>query len=150
MDITVKQLTAADTNDFLQLLRIYESVFEWPGFTPPDNAYLQRILANPAFLVFVALHENKTIGGLTIHLLPRYDTEKMSAYIYDVGVTEAFQRRGIGQQLIAAAAAYCKTNGCSEMFVQAESEDEHAVDFYRKTPVTAELAAMHFTYSFTD
>lgn len=148
MDITIKQLTAADANAFAQLLRIYESVFEWEAFTLPGNAHLQRMLANPAFLVFVAVHENETIGGLTIHLLPRYDSEKYSAYIYDVGVSENFQRRGIGQQLIAAAAAYCKANGCSEMFVQAETEDEHAVQFYRKTPVSSELHAVHFTYSF--
>lgn len=150
MDVTIKQLTVADTDRFRELLCIYETVFEWSDFSLPGNPYLEQLLSNPTFLGFVAIHDGKTVGGLTAHVLQRYDSEKPSAYIYDLGVSEELQRQGIGKKLIAAVSAYCKANGFSEMFVQAETDDEQAVNFYRKTPVTAELAAIHFTYSFDE
>jgi aminoglycoside 3-N-acetyltransferase I len=98
----------------------------------------------------VAKTKEKVIGGLTAHVLDRYDTEKPSAYIYDIAVLTTQQRKGIGNLLIATLNDYCKKNGFSEVFVQAETDDHQAVNFYRTTPNTHELQATHFTYSFDE
>ncbi len=80
--------------------------------------------------------------------MDRYDTEKPFAYIYDIAVLTGFQRKGIGKLLIAGFNDYCEKNGFSEVFVQAETDDIEAVNFYRTTPISSELRATHFTYSF--
>jgi len=59
-----------------------------------------------------------------------------------------YQRKGIGKKLISALCEYCSKNGFNEVFVQAETADTQAVNFYRTTPISDELQATHFTYSF--
>lgn len=147
MNLQTIQLPHNGIADFMALLRIFEQVFEWEDFSVPSETHLQKLLADPRFLVWVAKANNMVVGGLTIHVLQSYTTQKPSAYIYDVGVTQAYQRQGIGKLLIAAATTYCQKQGFSELFVQAETADTHAVDFYRATPITNEMQATHFTYT---
>ncbi len=50
--------------------------------------------------------------------------------------------------LITSLNDYCEKNGFNEVFVQAETADLQAVNFYKTTPISSELMATHFTYSF--
>jgi aminoglycoside 3-N-acetyltransferase I len=148
MDLVLKKITSEETPLFMDLLHVFEEVFEWENYSLPKGARLEGMLNNRAFMVFVAMAENQVVGGLTAHVLERYDAEKPAAYIYDLAVAIPFQRKGIGHRLIETLTAYCRENGFSEAFVQADKEDQHAIDFYRKTAISQELEAVHFTYSF--
>lgn len=148
MDIEIIKLNPTDIGDFSALIKVFEDVFEWENFTFPKSKHLERLLDNSNFLVFVGKKDKKLVGGLTAYVLDRYDTEKPSAYIYDLAVITDLQRKGIGKILIAALNDYCTKNGFIEVFVQAETDDLQAVNFYRTTPITSELKATHFTYSF--
>lgn len=148
MDIQIERLTHRNIDDFSDLIKVYVEVFEWDNFSFPSKTHLQKLLNNEGFLVFVAKAKEKVIGGLTAHVLDRYDTEKPSAYIYDIAVLTNQQRKGTGKLLITTLNDYCEKNGFSEVFVQAETDDFQAVNFYKKTPISSELPATHFTYSF--
>lgn len=74
---------------------------------------------------------------------------KPIAHIYDLAVSTSYQRKGIGSKLIAFANEYCKQSGFEEVFVQAEKDDDYAIDFYRSTKPAEELEAVHFSYKFT-
>jgi aminoglycoside 3-N-acetyltransferase I len=148
MDTEILKLNHNDLDNFSALISVFEDVFEWEVFSIPQRVYLERLLQHPNFIVFVAKSDTEVVGGLTAYVIDRYDTEKPSAYIYDIAVVTNFQRQGIGKLLIAALNDYCKTNGFSEVFVQAETADIHAVNFYKKTAISSELAVKHFTYSF--
>lgn len=150
MNAEIHILTPNDTVCFSELIKVFEKVFEWENFSPPSIAHLHKLLSNESFLVLVAKIKDDVIGGLTAHVLDRYDSEKPSAYIYDIAVLTNLQRKGTGKLLIAALNEYCKKNGFSEVFVQAETDDHQAVNFYRTTPTTSELQATHFTYSFEE
>ncbi|MES2645797.1 MAG: GNAT family N-acetyltransferase [Bacteroidota bacterium] len=146
MNIEIKKLTNNETDHFLQLLHIFNNVFEWDNFSNPNPLQLKRLLDNKFFIVFIAIADDVVVGGLTAYILERYDSEKPSAYIYDIAVTKEMQRNGIGKSLIEKFIAYCNDQKFSEVFVQAESEDTHAINFYKKTPISSELHAVHFTY----
>jgi len=148
MEIEIKKLSPYDIEDFVKLISVFESVFEWENFSFPPISHLQKVLNNPHFFVFVATSEQKVVGGLTAYVLEMYETEKPSAYIYDLAITTENQRKGIGKLLIAHVNAYCEKNGFGEVFVHAEMEDLEAVSFYKKTQPSNELNATHFTYSF--
>ena len=148
MDIEIKKLNPTDIGNFTDLIKIFEDVFEWENFTIPRNKHLQRLLDDSGFLVFVGKIDKNVVGGLTAHILHRYDTEKPSAYIYDLAVTTDLQRKGIGKLLLETLNDYCKMNGFNEVFVQAETDDIQAISFYKTTPISSELKATHFTYSF--
>ncbi len=148
MDIEIRKLNSTDIDDFSDLVIVFEEVFEWENFSFPRRPHLQRVLENSNFLAFVAKADKKLIGGLTAYILERYDTEKPSAYIYDIAVLTEQQRKGIGKLLIATLNDFCEKNGFNEVFVQAETEDSQAMNFYKTTPISSEMKATHFTYSF--
>lgn len=148
MEIKTRKLNPTDINDFLDLITVFKEVFEWKDIILPGTKHQQGLLNNSNFLVFVATADKKIVGGLTVYVLDKYDTEKPSAYIYDLAVVTNLQRKGIGKLLIKAVNDYCRKNGFHEVFVQAETDDIQAVNFYRTTPISSELKATHFIYSF--
>lgn len=150
MDIAIKICSKNEVEDFYQLLHVFEAAFEMEGFKSPDKAYLSGLLNKANFLVFVAKHNDRVVGGLTVHVLDSYYVAKPVAYIYDVGVLADYQRKGIGKQLIASLTAYCKARGFEDAYVAAEADDLQAVNFYRTTPISSELPSIHFTYSFDE
>ncbi len=148
MDIEIKKLSTQDISNFVDLLNIFEQVFEMDNFNKPDEKHLKSLLNKPDFFTLVAKHDSKVIGGLTVYILHRYYSTKPIAYIYDLGVLAEYQRKGIGQKLITYLTEYCKENGFEEAYVEAETDDTQAVNFYRTTDFSNELQATHFTYSF--
>ncbi|PID30349.1 AAC(3)-I family aminoglycoside 3-N-acetyltransferase [Candidatus Saccharibacteria bacterium] len=145
----VKKLNRNDVSDFKSLVEIFADVFE--NDQPiSDDEHLSTLLANPDFLAFVVKQDQKVIGGLTLYVLHGYYGTRPAAYIYDVGITPEFQGQGLGKLLMAEVREYCKDNGFAEVYVEAESDDSDAVNFYRKTEYSNETNVVQFTYSFDD
>lgn len=147
MDIEIKKLSPRDVDQFVELIRVFEDVFEMKDFSIPDKDHLRRVLETENFLAFVAISGGKVLGGLTAHVLQQYYFSTPQVYIYDLGVETGFQRQGIGRSLIAAALRHGKLSGAEEAFVQAELEDEDAIAFYRSTGPADEERALHFSYN---
>jgi len=143
----IKRLNQNEWAEFKKLIEIFKEVFENDTIIP-DEEHLSRLLSNPDFLVFIVKLNDKVVGGLTLYILHQYYSVRPLAYMYDVGITPEFQRQGLGKLLMAEVCNYCKVNGFEAAYVEAENDDAQAVDFYRKTPYSSEIAARHFTYSF--
>jgi aminoglycoside 3-N-acetyltransferase I len=142
-NIVIRQLEPQDIDVFLELLAVFVQVFEHDDLTLPDEIHLARILAKPDLHIFVALSEERVIGGLTAYTLEQYYSTQPLAYIYDLAVLEEFQRQGVGKSIIAAFRQYCQKQGYEEIFVEAEKEDTQAVNFYRATQAQ-EMEVAHF------
>lgn len=138
MNITIKQLTAGHLSEFMQTLRLFEDVFEIKDFQMPRESHLKKLLCNKDFIVFIALHENTIVGGLTVHILPSYYAELAEVYIYDVAVKNSFQRKGIGKKLLQALTVYCRQNNYQQFFVHADEADINALEFYSTTGGSAQ------------
>lgn len=141
----IKKLNSDSLTEFKLLIEIFKEVFENDEPIANDEQ-LGKLLLNPDFFVFVVMSDSKVIGGLTIYVLHRYYGKKPIAYIYDMGVNPDYQRQGLGKALIAAVCNFCKQNDFENAYVEAESDDTDAVNFYRKTKFSSELKAIHFTY----
>ena len=134
-----------DLSSFKFLIEIFKEVFE--NDEPiTDEEQLKKLLVYPDFLVFVVSVNSEIVGGLTIYVLHRYIGTKPIAYIYDVGIRPDFQGKGLGKALIEEVCTFCKQQNFEYAYVEAESDDLNAVGFYRKTKISTELNAMHFTY----
>jgi aminoglycoside 3-N-acetyltransferase I len=147
MKIDLKILSNSDIDEFIELIKIFENVFEMEEFAIPENNYLQKLLNQQNFFVLIACIGEKVVGGLTVYTLQQYYSVKPLAYIYDVGVLSEFQRQGIGKKMIDYLLEFCKNKGFKQVFVEAENEDIHAVEFYRKTKKNSEMQVTHFTYN---
>jgi aminoglycoside 3-N-acetyltransferase I len=90
MNINVEKLGNKDLPKFIELIRLFENVFEMKNFELPDAAYLQQLLENETFFVFVAVSDNKVIAGLTSYALQQYYSKSTLAYIYDFAVQTNF------------------------------------------------------------
>ncbi len=148
MELELKILSSQDTNDFIERMKIFGNVFEMGDLKILDNTYLESLMNKPDLLVLIAKCNNEVIGGLTVYVLHRYYSTKPIAYIYDVGVKPDHQRKGIGKKLISHLIQYCKENDFEDAYVEAETDDIQAVNFYKTTQTTSILQATHFTYSF--
>ena len=149
MEIKIKKLTPQDVRQFSKLLTVFAAVFETKQPVMTDEDYLENLLKNERFIVLAAIVETGVVGGLTVHVLPSYSCKKPAAYIYDVGVLPAYQRKGVGKKLIAYLKNYCIENEFAEAFVQADTEDAEAIEFYRATGFTSEMHVLQFTQSFS-
>jgi aminoglycoside 3-N-acetyltransferase I len=89
-----------------------------------------------------ALEGDEVVGGVTAHTLPMTREQSSEIFIYDIAVHPDRQRRGVGKSLIAALRAAGAAEGIDTVFVDADVEDDHAIEFYRAlggeaAPVTA-------------
>jgi len=127
------------------LFVLMASVFE-EGCDELSDEYVDRLLARPDFWVIAALVDDEIIGGLTAHTLPMTRKESSEIFIFDVAVRSDHQRTGVGRQLLATLRAEAAAQGILEVFVAADDDDIHALDFYRATGGVASPVTM-FTYS---
>jgi aminoglycoside 3-N-acetyltransferase I len=141
----IKHLGKEDLLLFQELIGLFREVFEMENAGVPGDPYLAGLLEDPHFIAYAAIGEKKVIGGLTAYELPMVYAGRSEMFIYDLAVQPAFQRTGIGQGLMAALQQYCRQNGIREMFVAANEEDSHAIDFYRRIGGQEERVR-HFTY----
>ena len=147
MEVIIRKLDKKDLTELIELIKLFEVVFEMKDFSMPDTKHLQRLLHRDDFVVFVAKKDGKIVGGLTTYVLEQYYSEKPLAYIFDLAVDNALQRQGIGKKLIAATNKFYRERGFEEVFVQADKVDQYAIDFYRKTRPSREEDVSHFYYT---
>jgi len=126
---TVRRLGPADVEEARRLFLLMARVFENPA-EPLRDAYLARMLDSAAFWALAAYLEDELVGGLTAHTLPMTTGETTEVFIYDVAVREDRQRHGVGRALMASICGMAAEAGAKAVFVPADNEDTHALDFY--------------------
>ena len=146
-NITISKLNDKDLLKFKNVIRLFEEVFEMRDLSLPEDAYLKKLLSRKNFIVLAAFEDNTVIGGLTAYVLEQYYSDKPLVYVFDLAVSEKYQRKGVGTRLIKNINEYSKEMGYEEVFVQADRVDDYAVDFYRSTKPTEEEDVVHFYYS---
>ncbi|MBK7425634.1 MAG: GNAT family N-acetyltransferase [Saprospiraceae bacterium] len=144
--VDTRILTSSYVKDFIQLLQIFDTEFEWNDFVIPPISRLEHLLGSNNFFVVAAKKGDIVVGGLTVFVLQHYSTINPIAYLYDLAVSKSHQREGIGKKLIEYTTEYCKNLGFEELFVQVHLSDTEAIEFYRATKFDDEQSVLHFTY----
>ena len=143
--ICVERLTGADIERARALFGAMARVFDTdPG--PLSDDYLTRLLMRGDFWALAASIGGLTVGGLTAHTLPLTRAEASEVFIYDIAVIPDYRRQGVGRQLVTALRAQAAAAGIPVVFVPADNEDTHALDFYRAIGGVA-AAVTIFTFS---
>ena len=124
----IRRLSIDDRDLARDLFTLLTEVF---GETskPLSDAYLDALLRRESFVAIAAIADGTVVGGLTAHILPMTRSECAEVFVYDVAVSAHYQRQGIGRELINALSRDVARN--AEIFVAADTEDSHALDFYR-------------------
>ena len=106
------------------------AAFDEPG-EPLSDEYVDRLLSSSSFWAVAAFDGDRVVGGITAHTIPMTRSQSAELFIYDLAVHEDVRRRGVGARLVAALRAYAADAGISEVFVPADDDDAHALEFYR-------------------
>jgi aminoglycoside 3-N-acetyltransferase I len=96
-----------------------------------SDAYVARLLAREELWILAATLDGDPVGGLTAHTLPMTRSESGEIFIYDLAVRADHQRRGVGRLLMAYLTQLAGDAGIHDLFVPADDEDAHAIEFYR-------------------
>lgn len=126
----VRRLQTTDASTARQLFALFADVFE-TDHSEVSIDYAAELLARPDFWAYVATLDDVVVGGLTAHTLPMTRSESAEIFLYDLAVDASVQRRGIGRQLVTSLVADAAAVGIDVVFVPADNEDTHALDFYR-------------------
>ncbi|MCW3102978.1 MAG: GCN5-related N-acetyltransferase [Bacteroidetes bacterium] len=145
MNIKIEKLSTTDIEKFTELILLFEDVFEMKDFRIPPRAHLHQLLNKDDFFVFVAVLDEKVVGGLTSYIMQQYYSTAPLVYIFDLAVKREMQWKGIGKMLIAGNNEYCRSIGAEAVMVQADEADDYAIKFYRSTGATGEKV-IHFDY----
>lgn len=128
--IQTKRLTDGDRKLARGLFTLMAEVFA-EDCEPLSDDYLDSLLNRADFWAIAAFVGDNMVGGITAHTLPMTRTESSEVFIYDIAVRRDYQRQGIGRHLMIALCEKTAAAGIREMFVGADNEDIHALDFYQ-------------------
>jgi aminoglycoside 3-N-acetyltransferase I len=128
--VTIRRLGLENVAEACRLFQTIASVFEEDSKRlPPD--YVKSLLGSPSFWAIGAFAGNEVLGGLTAHTLPMTRSADREVFLYDIAVREEWRRRGIGRRLVEFLREAAAAETINVMFVPADNEDLHALDFYR-------------------
>ena len=111
------------------------AVFDETNEDLPD-AYIAALLDRPEFWAIAAVGNDTVVGGLTAHTLMMTNSPRSEVLIYDIAVDPRRQREGIGRRLVEALRERTRSVGIDTVFVPADNDDVHALDFYRSIGAT--------------
>jgi aminoglycoside 3-N-acetyltransferase I len=126
----IVRLTVADVALARRTFELLAGVFDEQP-VPLGDAYLRTLLARPDFWALAARVDDEVLGGLTAHALPMTRAETGELFLYDLGVRADWRRRGVGRALVDALRDQGARAGIGVVFVPADGDDTHALDFYR-------------------
>ncbi len=139
------RLAVADQELARQAFAMMSKVFSDDVEALSDD-YLRRILERHDLWALAAVVDGEPVGALTAHLLPMTRAETSELFIYDLAVRPDWQRRGVGRRLVEHLIASADPETISSIFVPADDEDTHALDFYRAVGGEAGAVTI-FTFS---
>jgi ribosomal protein S18 acetylase RimI-like enzyme len=138
--LTVRQVTTVDVALAAELDALFDEGVSW------DAEQGQRFLAHSDTLLLVARWDGAACGFLSAYRLQRFDRRGAEMLLYEIGVEEPFQRRGVGRALVAEAKRWAAERGADELWVLTEEDNAPARALYAATGGREETGLTMFEY----
>lgn len=142
---TLRRLGPSDVPLLRKLNGLFGAAFadrETYGAEPPQDAYLEGLLAKEHVVASVALAGEDVLGGLVAYELEKFERARSELYIYDLAVAEEYRRQGIATALIQHLCGIAARRGAWVVYVQADLGDAPAIALYEKLGLREEV--LHF------
>jgi ribosomal protein S18 acetylase RimI-like enzyme len=138
--LTVRRVTTVDEALAAGLDAMFDEGVSW------DAEQGQRFLAHPDSLLLVARWDGKACGFLSAYRLQRFDRRGGEVLLYEIGVEEPFQRRGVGRALVEEAKRWSAELGAGELWALTENDNAPARALYAATGGREETGLTMFEY----
>jgi ribosomal protein S18 acetylase RimI-like enzyme len=117
---------------------------------PIDAAALRAFLADPRHHLLIATVDGQPAGFVTAIELLHPDKPRPEMFLYELGVDEAFRRRGVATALMDRLVGLCHERGCGELFVLTDEANDAAMATYRKAGGGREPDSVMFLWSWLE
>ena len=126
MTYRIRRLGSADADEAERAVRTFKST------SRPASA-LRTFLGNIANYVLVAEVGGDAVGFLLAYRLERADRESSQMFVYEIGVSEAWRRRGLASALLGEIVALARAEAMFEVFVLTSRDNLAARGLYAST-----------------
>jgi ribosomal protein S18 acetylase RimI-like enzyme len=124
MEVDVRRLGPGDE----KAVHAARSLFDHP----PEGEATRRFLAEPTHHLLVAYDGADTPLGFVSGVELIHPDKGTEMFLYELGVDESARRRGVGGTLVQALAALAREQGCDDMWVLADADNEAAQATYTR------------------
>lgn len=139
--VTVERLSTVNATLVPGLNGLFDEGTEW------DEEQGAKFLEDPDNLFLLARWDGVVCGFLTAHRLQRFDRRRAEVLLYEIGVDERYQRRGVGTALIDEVKRWAEAVGADEVWVLTEASNVAAMGLYGSTGGEADApGTTMFTY----
>jgi aminoglycoside 3-N-acetyltransferase I len=146
MDYTIKKLLPTDVVLAKALIEAWHTDDGATQVIYPREKYLSKILHKKSFHTYVALVNDKVVGGLTAYEMDMFDTEETEMFLFEIGVNKAVRQQGIATALIEALKQTCLKKHITTIFVATSIDNEIAKQLYANTGGALEVTSF-YTYT---
>lgn len=123
MGIEIIQLNVGNAN---LLQNLDEEIFD----EKIDFERLAVYLKELNHIMIVAVSENVVVGQV-LGVIHRHPDKPTELYIDDLAVSEKLRRKGIATQMLEKVISIGTKQGCEEIWVATEPDNEPAIEFYK-------------------
>ena len=139
--LTVQRVTSVDPVLATELNALFDEGMDW------DPEQGECFLVHPDTLLLVARWDGEACGFLSAYRLQRFDRRGAEVLLYEIGVQEPFQRRGVGRALVEEAKRWAADVGAGELWVLTEEDNVPACALYAATGGSEERSFTMFDYA---
>ena len=124
MDFDIRRLGPGDED----AVRAARALFD----EPPEREATRRFLAEPTHHLLVAYDGSDAPLGFVTGVELTHPDKGTEMFLYELGVDESARRRGVGRTLEQALATLAREQGCYDMWVLADADNEAAQATYTR------------------
>ncbi|MEM1057850.1 MAG: GNAT family N-acetyltransferase [Verrucomicrobiota bacterium] len=103
----------------------------------PNPHFLSELLSQPENLLLVAVEADEPVGFLIGYALPRIDRPQPMMLLYEIGVAESHQQRGIGRRLVEGFLEWCRKENAAMAWVMTTAGNAAARQLYESAGARA-------------
>ncbi|NJK78246.1 MAG: GNAT family N-acetyltransferase [Nanoarchaeota archaeon] len=146
MDVSVVKATKKDIPIILKLL--YELDRPTPSNDKEIKMFQNQIkeyFTDSQKIIFLAKHNSKTVGLVSVIFLKRLNRIKLEMYIPELIVTKELRNSGVGKKIIQHCIALAKKKGCYRIRLESGNQRKESHNFYKN--LGFEQSALSFAMS---
>ena len=132
MQIEIRRLQPGDEQLALQVVRDVMPEDERDGREPTID-HLKRMLEQDTNYLIAAIADDAPISFLTAYRMPVLSNDASMVYIFEIEVSPAYRRQGIGKQMVVLLKQLCLESDVEDIWVGTENDNIAAKRLYQST-----------------
>jgi ribosomal protein S18 acetylase RimI-like enzyme len=141
-DIQIHQVFTIEPEQVSEINALLDEGITW------DLDQGQKFLADKNNLFLLAKLSGVAVGFLTAYRLQRFDTRKAEVLLYEIGVDDQYQRKGVGKALINRLKEWARQVEADEVWVLTNRSNHAAVGLYVSAGATTDNSSDEVMFTF--